>query len=234
MLSFILVERPLAILLLIPLLISIHITSIKWVKIVGILSVILFSVGNIFFVGANYFELWLISVYLIFYFVLKAKSIFTNTKDTYNKNYSRVSSDEDFEKYIYNRDFSTIFTIDEFKELMTNCQIRHIKKKKKLFTAEGGPFDKVYYFAVIPSKAFVTLKTKDTTICYIKECAWIGVVEFITQFFNDSQRRWLIELMVDNITDVDIVWLEWDKNVILIFKSSISINSSKIINTMKY
>jgi hypothetical protein len=157
----------------------------------------------------EYIELWIISIYFIFYLVIKAKSFISTRKE---REEERVFSDDN---YIYNREFQNDFTFDEYKNiLMKNCSVRRNKKNHKLFTSEKGPFDKIYYFVIVPNKALLTLKHQDIVISYIKEGSWIGVVEFVAQLFDDTHRKWQIGLSVENPTEEEIVWLEWDKDVI--------------------
>jgi hypothetical protein len=117
-------------------------------------------------------------------------------------------------EYIYNREFKEIFNYDEFKNIfLKNSEIRRYSSKKKFFFSEGGPFDKIYYFISVPNSALITLKHKSTSISYLKESSWIGVVEFMTQLFDDSQRRWLIGLEMENVNEEEVIWIEWNKDV---------------------
>lgn len=202
------IDRPLSLILLAPVIIHVHLTHINYVRIISFLSVLLFAFGNIFVMQKNYIDLWGVSVYLICLMLY----IFFN-KNKQNK--LRIFNQEhDVAQILYDRDFKNYFTKEEFDTLFRNCIMRYIRKKNKLFAAEGGPFDKIYYFAFIPKNAFVSLKMNSTLISYIREGSWLGTVEFILQFFDDSQRKWLVEAQIDNISDVDLVYLEWDKNVL--------------------
>jgi hypothetical protein len=179
-------------------------------RIIGICSIILFSLGNIFIAGNKYYELWIILLYLILY------SIYS-VKDFYSKQNHKIQMKRivDEEIYIYEREFKKYsITMEEYKNiLMSGCTIRRSRNKYKLFATEGGPFDKVYFFAIIPKDVLVSLTTNKTQICYLRDGAWIGVVEFITQVFDDSQRKWMVGLELSNQTNEDIIWLEWNKDV---------------------
>jgi len=167
----------------------------------------IFSLGNIFLLNNDYFELWVVCIYLVFYLVLKGKDIFYESKQIIKIN----TTDEYF---IFNKDFQNDFTFDEFSNiLLKNCSLKRSHYRSKLFSSEGGPFDRIYYFVIIPKSAFVTLRHQKMIISYIKESSWIGVVEFISELFDDSMRQWNIGLSIDNPSGEEVVWLEWDKNV---------------------
>ena len=198
-------HKPLQALLLIPILISFHITSLTLVKVVSVTSIFLFSLGNIFILKNDFYELWAICIYLVFYLLFKAKNF--NLKEENEK----IKADEEF---IYDREFKNDFNYDEFMNILfKNSEVKKFRKKFKLFTSEGGPFDKIYYFIKIPVSSYVTLRHQKIVISYLKESSWIGVVEFITQFFDDTQRKWMIGLDFDNPNEDELVWMEWDKDV---------------------
>jgi len=151
----------------------------------------------------------MISIYSLIYIILQSKYL-------YAKEGKVIADSKKFkeEECIYNREFKDIFTYDEFKNiLMINCEIRRYSNKKKFFFSEGGPFDKVYFFINIPRTVLITIKHKNTSISYLKDGSWIGVVEFMTQVFDDSQRKWLIGLEMENMNEEEIVWMEWNKDV---------------------
>jgi hypothetical protein len=152
-----------------------------------------------------------ILIYLAFYLLFKAKYLFSKGELTFK--------DTIDEKFVYNKEFSTEFNYEEFTRiLMKNCTLKKFSKKYKLFSSEGGPFDKVYYFVSVPKSALITLKHQKIVISYLKESSWIGVVEFISQMFDDSQRRWVVGLEIDNPAEEELVWLEWEKDVIIYLK----------------
>lgn len=204
---FLTLTRPFGMLMILPVLISIHITSITYVRIVGIISIFLFSLGNIYILSNEYVEIWVICIYLIFFLVYRAKNLISKSIEIVSK------SNTDLEA-IYNKEFSMDFNQEEFKEIfMKNCIIKKFTKKKKLFCSEGGPFDKIYFFVNVPKSCLITLKHQKVVISYLKESSWIGIVEFITQLFDDTQRKWVVGLEIDNPSEEEVVWLEWEKDV---------------------
>lgn len=142
--------------------------------------------------------------------VFWAKNVYSSKEVKKSEREKRFTDDN----YIYNREFKNEFTYEEFFNiLMKNCDVRRHTGKKKLFMSEGARYNTIYYFVSIPKSALVTLKHQKTVISYLKENSWIGIVEFISQFFDDSKRTWVVGLEAENPGEQEIVWLEWNKDV---------------------
>jgi len=210
--KFLFFEKPLVILMLIPILISIHVSNYKFIKLSSIITIFLYTLGNKLIYNKEYIELWIICIYLLFYIVITAKKMINPKKEQI---IGLDSIDEDF---IYKREFINDFNFDDFKNIfLKNSSLKRFNRDKKIFATEGGLFDKVYYFIILPKTSLLTLTHQKTIISYIKESSWIGIVEFISEQFDENQKKWLIGLELENPNLEEVVWLEWNKEVNFIF-----------------
>jgi hypothetical protein len=203
--DYLLADNPLVIILLIPIIVSINVTSKLNTKLVGFFCLIVFSILNIIQYH-SYPELWGIIIYVLIHSALLLM------KWNKQREYTKIGKTlpEEY-AYIRNRDFS-ILTNDEFDELFSNCRKVKTKNKEKILTNSTQRFDKVYYFAYVPKNALITIRYQNTIISYIKEGSWVGIVEFINFFYEKSAVNWIIDLELKN-NDQEIIWYEWDMKV---------------------
>lgn len=113
------------------------------------------------------------------------------------------------EFYIYQRDFSNFLSKEEFLQFFDLAEKKIIKSKMSL-AVQNSKFDKLYYFALIPKFGSIVLKNNDNIFSYLREGAWIGIVEFTLNYLKNEDNEWLINLECES---TDIVTLyEFDKN----------------------
>jgi hypothetical protein len=207
--NYLLSDHPLTIILLLPIIISVNVTSKLNTKIVGFSCLLLFSLLNIISLNKTYPELWAIIIYVLIHSALLLM------KWNKQKEYTKLGKTlpEEY-AYIRNRDFA-ILSNDEFDELFNNCRKVKTKNKEKILTNSSQRFDKVYYFAYVPKNALITIRYQNTIISYIKEGSWVGIVEFINFFYEKSSVNWIIDVELKN-NDQEIIWYEWDMKVILV------------------
>jgi hypothetical protein len=205
--SWLITSQPLHAILILPIFVSLHITKLTLIKIISVSSIIFYSLAQILVFNNDFIELWALCIYLFFFLIFKAKNLQISDIESSEK----IIADEEF---IYHRDFKNEFNYDEFCNIfLKDCEIKKCENKNKVFMTEGEPFEKIYYFIKIPTTTYVTIKHQKIIISYLKESSWIGVVEFLQEFFDTSQKKWLIGLDVDNPNQEEIIWMEWNKKV---------------------
>jgi hypothetical protein len=179
---------------------------LKWITFsILFLILILCLVFNPLFI-----DLWvllILSSSLIIYKKLIEYFEFQKMKVREYTHYNNVEI-EGFEKYIYDRDFKKFMTNKQFLELFNSTDCKILKKTSEL-AREGSCFDKVFYFAKIPGKKSVVLRNNDITISYLEEGSWIGLIELILYYTDNSLDKWLIDLHF-HYDNEDVIIYQWD------------------------
>jgi hypothetical protein len=153
----------------------------------------------------TYIDLWCLLTYALLFNLYKYISKYLSNEKTFIHS---VTVDD--LQYVKDRDFSTL-SQEEFDDLFRYAHKRNIKTKDKVITVQNTKFDTIYYFAVIPKTAVVSIKYKDTLISYVKEGAWLGSVEFISSYQQENSK-WAIDVEIKN-NDTEIIYYEWDRYV---------------------
>lgn len=188
--------------------------------------------------NSSYLDVWaLLLVIGIFIFYDNRQKL------AYILNYESKLTFEGIEKYIYDRDFKILFTEEEFRLFLNIAQMKKVKDTT-LLAVEGEKIDKIIYLAMIPSYRSVMLRSRDTTISYLHEGAWLGVVEFFLHLNksdlmhlspgedananeNVESIKWLTSLTLGK-ENMDVTYYEWDfVSLTNLFKYS---NDNRFIN----
>jgi len=150
-------------------------------------------------------------------------------------NFNKEASIDLVEKVIYNRDFKDFLSEEDFIDFIRIGTKRTITKAKEILAVQNTKFDKLYYFAVIPKYQRVTLKSNDTIFSYLKEGAWIGIIEFILNYLDNNDKTWLINLSCESSSDVIIVY-EFDKYELkkFLIDGRVNVINSMLLIWMKY
>lgn len=228
MVKFFTFEEPYYIILIIPLVISSLTTSKNFLLVLNL--AILFIFDLIYLERRQaYIDAWflLFVIFGIILYHLRHRFVEWLNRD-------KGIEFEGIEKYIYDRDFKILFTEEEFRLFLNIAQMKKAKDKVDL-VVEGDKVEKLIYFATIPAYRSVLLKSKTTTISYLHEGAWVGVVEFflhLTKGDYKSQvdnQKWLVSLSLE-IDENEITYYEWDfVSLTNLFKYS---NDNRFINKL--
>ena len=213
--DFISLHKPYTILLIIP---NILIIIIEKNIILRLFLTLSLSFVSIYYLLKSYLyiDIWITLAIILIFFI---NSLYKH--DNYNGKIRNLLTG-DMDNYIYQKDFQNLLSDSDFKYLFSFAKINRLRDKhSNIICGQHDHFEKIYYFAIVPLSSSINLIRNDTTISFIRESSWVGLVELGCQFREHSKNhnsiynntgKWLFEISVKN-KNYDVVYYEWDKEV---------------------
>ena len=198
-------QEPFPIFLLFPIFYFLFITSKKLLAFISSLIIIITCTLALIFENYKYIDCWVYIIICLALLNIKLKIREKLTKYFSNKK-NKLSK---FEKSIYNKFYSQIFSKDQFKNIFDKGKMVKVSSKYT-FIKEGDLYDKIYFFVNVVNDKSLILSSKNITIDYLTTGDWIGTAQFL--FFQKIEsydgQKWSISL--NSTYNSEIIFYEWN------------------------
>ncbi len=221
-------QEPFPIFLLFPIFYFLFITSKKLLALISCLIIIITCFLALILENYKYIDCWVYIIICLALLNIKLKIRENLTKYFSNKK-NKLSK---FEKSIYNKFYSQIFSKDQFKYIFDKGKMVKVSSKYT-FIKEGELYDKIFFFVNVSKDKSLILSSKNITIDYLTTGDWIGTAQFL--FFQKIEsydgQKWSISL--NSTYNSEIIFYEWNvenfKNIFLYVRDNQLLNKLLII-----
>ena len=197
-------SSPYIVFLFIPLFYSGITTHKQWLCLLNMSIIFIYNIFILFTNHFSYIDIWLYIVISIIIISHKTNLSFYFPHTKHNL----LNKDEN---EIYNKFFTSPLSLskEQFKYFFSKGKLSKIKGRFT-FIKNNSRFDKIYFFVKISNEFSVQMQRDNyTTVSYVKEGSWIGVINYERECLNETVQKWLMEVKCINDT-AEIWYYEWN------------------------